>query len=229
MIGVFRLHRHYGKFLLLNSGGKFYDTVEERLDSIKDFNLIEALSFDSPIDSIWVRRHNGGYEGDELYWLPSDQITRHYEQEFVEEFGSNHLAIYTFDTVKIVWDTLLDEIPADWDVTDNGIKKSMDGKYLAFNPIGEPDSLDEFQGRIPKIISKIFDFILLDEVLGAVESLAISHAQQVEFYYQDSMVYLLKRLQGDDKILWKVFCYDSWDNCVTPEWLAYKQEIGLDE
>lgn len=214
------------EIFVLNFGGKFYDTVEERLDSI-DYQLIEALPFDSPIDSIWVRRHNGMV--DELYWLPSNQITSYYDQEFHEGFVAPCLAIYAFDTVKIVWDTIPDKVPEGWDVVDNGLIRNIEGKHLACNPIGDPDSLGEFQGRVPYIIVKIFDFILSNEPLESIKQLTVDNASQVEFYYQERMVYNLQKFKFNDKTQWKVFCYDGWGNCVTPEWLAYKQEIGLDE
>lgn len=198
----------------------------------EEFMLDEILPSETPIESIWLRQDHGYNEGfDDFFYAKSGS----------KQLSEAKPAIYQFEEVKILWQSAPSNILDIWQAaqSDNGQTwfSKEGGTYLSQNP--RPESRNVSLHDISTLISPIYDiyeppFFELDEMPNYIIELEndfLLNAETIEFFWQGRCVRKFEychHMESND-YWWAEYNLDYWDNSVNPEWLAYKQEIGLEE
>ena len=213
-------------------GLEYYSNLDDdHFLSLKYYSFIGVIPKESPIESIWVRETDSR-ELDVLYVFDRNGYS----------FKDTKPAIYTFDSVEVNGAMDVSTFNNNWhQIEREKWVSKADGTYRSCNfrsgnstPITQPDAIDI--GRCEREISYIEyppmnRLYEMPDFLTNIEVAIWKQAKTLEFYYRERLVRKFQRcsIPAHFDNGWIEINLDYWDNCVNPEWLAYKQEIGLDE
>jgi|GEM_PF-2318868 len=204
----------------------------DNIFSLNEYSLLEVIPALSPIASIWVRETDEGAISDKLYVFDSKS----------HDFRDAKKVTYAFDTVTLTGAIQYEILSDEWKQVDSEtwvLKRT--GVYLSNNsridnptPIPLPENLDlgECEREIDYVeyppLSRLYE---MPDFLTNIEVDIWKQAETLEFYYRERLVRKFQRCSIPAHLDngWIEINLDYWDNCVNPEWLAYKQEIGLEE
>lgn len=157
------------------------------------------------------------------------------------EILETQLCLYAFDSVKIQWLDKIKTTNNNCDEDDINLFSQQYGTFRSYNPYyGFGDVEPIVSPTTPVHAYSIetdvfinypsFAYWEMPDCLVKIEAEIWEKAKVLEFFWKGRIVRKFLRCTtpfGNDG--WAEYNLDYWDNCVNPEWLTYKQEIGLEE